>query len=178
MIEAACDVCGSPYVKKKRNQRYCSRPCYVKAWPINNRAKAAEKSRLRRLANPQWYESREPGYYRTYRSKLTSKKPWKYLFNSRRADARKKGLLFELDDNWAEARWTGRCEVTNIVFRQNGQKGPHPFSPSIDRIEPKLGYTKDNCRFVLWGCNAIKGTGTDSDMYEIALAISSVRMGL
>lgn len=177
-VEKLCDICGTAFVKTKRNARYCSPACYKKSWSINNREKAAEKSRLRRLANPSWYESREPGYYKTYRAKSTSKHPWKYLFNSRRRDAIAKKLPFDLDDDWARLRWNNKCEITGITFRQNGARGPHPFSPSLDRIIPTLGYIKTNCRFILWGCNALKGVGSDDDMYEIARAISSAHSDL
>jgi hypothetical protein len=50
--------------------------------------------------------------------------------------------------------------------------GPQPFSASLDKIEPSKGYTKNNSRFILWGCNALKGVGADEDMYAIALRIT------
>ena len=49
------------------------------------------------------------------------------------------------------------------------------FIPSIDRIDPKGGYTTDNCRFVLQGINAFKGQETDENMYRIAEALLSTR---
>lgn len=169
-----CGVCPTIFVKKMKSQLYCSRGCYVKAWPINNREKAAEKSRLRRLANPEWYAAREPGYHKAYRTKLLSKHPWKYLLTSARNRAIEKNIAFDLDDAWAKNRWTGCCEITGLPFQTNGERGPHPFSPSVDRKNAKLGYTKKNTRFVLWGCNAIKGVGTDADMFEIARALVRV----
>lgn len=169
-----CKICSTPFVKKMKSQLYCSRECYKKAWPINNREKAAKRSRLNRLKNPKWYEAREPGYQRTYRAKILSKKPWAYLLRSAHARAAEKNIEYALDDMWASARWIGRCEITEIAFRINGTRGPHPFSPSVDRKNPALGYTKENTRFVLWGCNAIKGVGSDTDMYEIARALVKV----
>lgn len=170
--EAPCDRCGKIFHRNKRHQRYCSEVCYAGAWAANNPEKNAERTRKRRASKPEWYAANEPKYYRTYRSKSLSKRPWKYLLNSRRSEAKKRNLAFDLTDEWAAARWTGCCEITGISFRPNGTKGPHPFSPSLDKIDPKLGYIKNNCRFILWGCNAIKGVGTDEDMFEIAKAIT------
>jgi len=173
-----CNVCSNIFVKKMKSQLYCSRGCYVKAWPINNRKKAAQKSKLRRLANPGWYAAREPGYARNNRKKTLEKRPWRYVFQSRRSDARIRNLVFTLTDEWCAARWTGKCELTGIEFRPNpAGKGPFPFSCSLDKIEPELGYTPENCRFILWGCNGLKGSGTDEDMYAIAKALTAARTG-
>lgn len=172
--DAICGLedCKTAFVKKKRNQRYCSHECYERAWRTNNRSAWNARSRQHRIENPDWHKEREPKYYKKYRAKLESSRPWDYLLRSRRNEAKIKNIPFNLTDEWACARWTGFCEITGIKFRLNGKKGPHPFSPSLDKIDPKKGYVQDNCRFILWGCNAIKGVGTDEDMYEIARAIT------
>lgn len=169
-----CGVCPNTFVKKMKSHLYCSRECYVKAWPINNRKKAAKRSRDRRQATPEWYRKHEPGYYRTYRGKQIIAKPWRYIFQSRRLAAQSKNIPFTITHEWCAARWTGRCELTNIEFIKNPSgSGPFPFSCTIDRIKPKLGYIPGNCRFVLWGCNGLKGSGTDKDMYTIAAALTA-----
>lgn len=169
--DRTCPICLNPFVQKKRHQRYCSASCYVKAWPRLNREANAATARRRRREKPEWYLEHEPIYASKYRSKLLSKKPWHYLLLSARSRAKEKGFEYDLTDEWASTRWNHHCEITGIKFRQNGKKGPHPFSPSIDRKDPTKGYTQDNTRFILWGCNAIKGVGTDADMFEIAKAI-------
>jgi len=170
---AKCQVCGEDFAPKMVSQKYCSRLCYKRSWAHNHRQKHNKRSRDRRRENPEWYREKEPQYTRTYRAKILSKFPWKYLLTSRRSDAKNRGLAFDLTNEWAAARWTGKCEITGIAFRANGTRGPHPFSPSLDKIDPSKGYVQDNCRFILWGCNAIKGVGTDADMYEIAKAITA-----
>jgi hypothetical protein len=45
------------------------------------------------------------------------------------------------------------------------------FSPSIDRIDPEIGYLETNCRFVLFAINGLKGRGTDADLFAIAHAL-------
>lgn len=71
---------------------------------------------------------------------------------------------------WATSAWTGKCALSGVEFRRGMGTGPSPFSPSIDRIIPSLGYTKGNCRFILHALNALKGAGTDEDALAIAKA--------
>lgn len=167
----SCDICGEPFVKTKSHQRYCSPDCYDGAWMKNNRDKHNARIRKRRKDKPEWYREHEPKYYKTYRSSQLLAMPWIYSFKSRQAEARLKDWPFDLTHEWAAARWTGRCEITNIPFQTNGKAGPWPFSPSLDKIDPIKGYTQSNSRFILWGCNAIKGVGTDADMCKIAKGI-------
>lgn len=93
---------------------------------------------------------------------------------SRRLAARDAGLPFDLTDEWAKARWTGCCELSGIEFQKNPNgHGPWPFSCTIDQIIPGKGYTQDNSRFVLMGCNGLKGIGTDAQVFFIAKALAS-----
>jgi hypothetical protein len=98
--------------------------------------------------------------------------PWLSLLYSAKDRAKKRGIEFSLTAEWAESCWAGRCAVTDLPFLI-GARGPGPksFSPSIDRIEPRKGYSPDNCRFVLMAVNALKGSTTEEDMYRIAEAI-------
>ena len=99
--------------------------------------------------------------------------PWSVLLKAAEWRARKKGIPFELTNEWAAERWTGFCEVTGIPFviKDRGEPGPKFWSPSIDQITPRAGYTPANCRFVLWAVNAFKGDGTDADMMLVAECI-------
>lgn len=126
----------------------------------------------RRERRAQWdanYERRRSELYHETRQRF----PWRNALNGSKVRAKKLSAAFDLDREWCEKRWTGRCEVTNIEFILSKERNPYIFSPSLDRIVPSLGYTKDNCRFVLHAVNALKGAGSDEDMYRIALAITS-----
>ena len=109
------------------------------------------------------------GYQRKAYKKSRKEKPWRILVDSAKLRAKKKNVPCSIDGAWAEARWNGYCELTGIPFATSGARSP--YSPSIDRRDPKLGYTKENCRFVLWAINAFKTDGTDTQMLEIARAL-------
>ena len=77
-----------------------------------------------------------------------------------------KDIEFSLTYEWfkEKAIKIGRCEVTGIQFDHSKPKvrgKSNPFGPSIDRVNPNLGYTPDNCRVVVWIHNRAKG---DDDM--------------
>ena len=171
--DAVCEICKKPFAKNKRHQLYCSNECYKKAWPILNREAHNVAQRRKRLKQPELFRNRGVIYAKRHRAKLTDSYPWAYLFKSRKTEAKQKGIPFELDNEWAAPLWVAGCAITGLPFQSNKQKGPWPFSPSIDQIKPGLGYTKENARFLLWGVNALKGAGTDEDMLTIAEAIVS-----
>lgn len=123
--------------------------------------------------NARYYETREE--QRPVRAeKLRQARkdnPPNLLFHSAKWRAKKKGLPFDLTLGYLRAEWTGRCAVTDLPFVTGETSGPKFFSPSLDRIDPKLGYVIGNVRFVLWAVNALKHDATDADMYAVAEAI-------
>lgn len=62
-----------------------------------------------------------------------------------------------LDYEWAWDKLVKqefKCEVTNQLFEWTARS---PLALSIDRIDPSIGYTKENVRFVCWWLNAAMG---------------------
>lgn len=105
--------------------------------------------------------------------------PWVGLVKGAKERAKKRGLPFDLTLEWAQARWTGSCELTGIPFRTDERGcGPKVYAASVDQITAKAGYTRDNCRFVLWAVNALKHDGTDADMYLIASALLNTKYSI
>lgn len=100
--------------------------------------------------------------------------PWGPILNSAKTRSLHRNKPFNLTDDWAIDRWTGKCELTGIPFVL-GSNTRTLYSPSLDQIKPGAGYTTDNCRFILWCINAMKDTGTDEDVYRVAQAIVDSR---
>lgn len=64
------------------------------------------------------------------------------------------------------------CALSGLPFQNSEFPGhPCPFSPSIDRVKPELGYTPGNVRLILNALNAMKGAGSDEDMKTIIKAL-------
>jgi hypothetical protein len=129
----------------------------------------------KKLSDMAWYEANKTkavatGSHNYHKRRITE--PWAVLLMAARSRAKKRNQPFDLTHDWARSRWTGRCEVSGLHFAigMRGKSG-HIFAPSIDKIIPSKGYTKDNCRFVLFAVNALKHDGSDDDMYRIASAI-------
>lgn len=88
------------------------------------------------------------------------------ITNARRR-AKIKGLDFDLDVAWFEAKLgAGRCEISGLTFDYTDLA----LAPSIDRIDSRLGYTKSNCRVILYCLNAFKGSMDDEKCRQIARA--------
>ena len=84
--------------------------------------------------------------------------------------AMKDGLPFDLTVEWIEERILDGCPLSGMQFDLSPGM-VNPFSPSVDRVKNHLGYTQDNCRVIIYGLNALKGTGTDADLLNISKVV-------
>lgn len=80
------------------------------------------------------------------------------LIATARTRARKRGIEFDLHQHVADIQNridVGVCEITGVKFDLS--PGRKFNSPSLDRINPKLGYVHSNVRVVLNLMNAAMG---------------------
>lgn len=97
----------------------------------------------------------------------------KVLIAHARLRAGKKGLAFELDIDWAaKAIISGKCEVTGLAFDLSLTGERNLYGPSLDRVEPSKGYTKENTKVVLFGYNACKNTATEDEARDFFCKVS------
>jgi len=95
------------------------------------------------------------------------------LLNYAKDRAKRYDLPFDLDKEFVlEKLNNGRCELTDLPFsKQLSQKrGRNPMTPSLDRINPKLGYVKSNVRLICFGLNAALGDWGESIYVKLATA--------
>lgn len=94
------------------------------------------------------------------------------------SDAKKRALKRERDfnvelENIQAIIEEGTCQLTGLKFDlspgQNGRQ--NAYAPSIDRIDSKKGYTKENTRVVLWAVNSALHDHGESVMLPILEAI-------
>ncbi len=88
--------------------------------------------------------------------------------------AKKKGLPYNLTKEFVVSKLKiGICPVTGLSFdmtmRPLGERSQ--LVPTIDRKDPKIGYTIDNCQVVCWLYNRAKGDGTHADVMKLAEAL-------
>lgn len=78
------------------------------------------------------------------------------LMSAARIRAARDGWAFDLDLDWVKRKiYAGTCEVSGLPFdlRPPTRSAKNPFAPSIDRKNNDRGYTKRNCRAILWCLN-------------------------
>jgi hypothetical protein len=143
----------------------------VKKYRTTEKGKAAAKrAEEKRKTNPE-----RLAYRQRYLASINGR-----AYNLRRGAkqrASKLGLPFDLSVDWVRKRINdGICEVTKLPFTlvteetYNTTNNMQPLSPSIDRIDPKLGYVESNCRIVCCIFNMCKHHWKDSDVLNFAKA--------
>jgi len=98
----------------------------------------------------------------------------KKILNGVKSRAKEKNMPFNLNYEWVEVHARNGCEMTGIPFDFSNPKNGNRINahaPSVDRINPTKGYTKDNCRMVCWLYNSAKSYYTDKDVFNMAKAL-------
>lgn len=77
---------------------------------------------------------------------------------SARKRSREFGREFTLTPKWALEQLecnNFHCPLSGVAFLPTHDSGSfrNPFAPSIDRLDPKGGYTPDNCRIIILALN-------------------------
>jgi hypothetical protein len=95
----------------------------------------------------------------------------RYLQNAR-SRAKRDNVPFNLTLQDLEKIATDQCPVFHTPFvwgtSKLGKGKTRPDSPTLDRIEPELGYVRGNVAFLSYRANRIKDNGTMQDHYAIA----------
>lgn len=150
------------------------RSAAVKKWCHDNPERHAENVRRWKERNPgrhaayakRWHAKNPTAVYE-WQHNDKKKNPAKYLLRITKGRASRLGLKFELTHDWITKKLTaGKCEQTGIGFRLFDSV-KHPFSPSIDRKNPKEGYTIKNCQMVCAMYNLAKNAWSDSDVWKM-----------
>lgn len=99
------------------------------------------------------------------------------LTNVARFRAKKRLISFDLEPSDIQRRIDlGSCEMSGIPFDLSKPRGWN--APSLDRIDSRKGYTKENVRVVLYAINVMANTWGTDKILEIASAISSKRKAI
>jgi len=119
-----------------------------------------EQERKRRLSNPTRSAEQRKEWRKNNRGSA--------LVSSARCRARDANLDFDLDaENIQHRIDIGRCELTGLPFDLEDPMS----SPSLDRIDPTLGYVKTNVRVVLTMVNIMMNRWGPEKVIQVAEAM-------
>lgn len=92
------------------------------------------------------------------------KRPGYWIFKNAQYRAKKHGLPFDLV--WADIKIPDVCPVLGIpIIMEEGQRSWN--SPSIDRLVPERGYTKENIRVISMRANTLKSDAAISEIRAV-----------
>lgn len=119
---------------------------YKQKWYSENKDKILEEGKIRYLKNREnRLKLARDNYY-------NEDKIFSHLLRRAKSRSKEMNISFDLDFNFIENLYTKqnkKCAITYIDFSFNKEETfRRPFVPSIDRVNSKLGYTKDNVRLV------------------------------
>jgi hypothetical protein len=84
--------------------------------------------------------------------------------------ARNRLKEYDLDEEYLDSIWNGKCAITGIDIQLKQGKS-NLLTASLDRIDSSKGYVKGNVQFVCYGINLAKNSFTDKDVLEFVRQI-------
>lgn len=114
-------------------------------------------------------------YYRNRDTLLDTKHNFKirspemYILNGTRSRAKERGIDFNLDLKDIVIPET--CPICQIPLKYSSKRTNN--TPSIDRINNSLGYTKGNVRVISWRANRLKSNITKEEVSRLNDYLSS-----
>lgn len=88
--------------------------------------------------------------------------------------AEKLKVDFDLDISFVFEKLKQVCPRTGLPFVigvGSNYSNRHPQVPSVDKINPTLGYTKDNVQIVCWWYNCAKQRYSDQEVLKLCKAV-------
>lgn len=156
-----------------------------KAWRERNPEHAKQYARAYYARNREKMIARAEDYRRSpdfapRRAAYLSKTFAHRLFRSARNRAIARGEDFEITPEWIQCRLDlGVCEATGLHFdfeRTTKGKFLCARAPSLDRKNPGLGYTPDNCWVVCLQVNLAKSEWGMEALLEVSRALSAAQL--
>ena len=153
--------------KQREYRANPERKAEINAWRRTRAAQPENRAKVRE-ANKKWRDEKtEHGLTKSieWQRERRKRKPADYLLFDAKRRATKKGVPYGVSKaehaRIARVITNGVCELSGLPFASL-EGTANPWSPSIDRIKPELGYVDGNVRVVVWALNmAMAGWGFD-----------------
>jgi len=137
-----CVTCQEEFTQNRPWQKYCSKKCKSNGWYFENTDKA-----------------------RASKAKAAG------ILSRVKSRAKKNEIPFDLTIE--DIVIPTECPILGIPLEFNqGRQGYFANSPSVDRIDPKKGYTKGNVRVISARANLLKNDATSA---ELTLILEDLR---
>lgn len=160
ILDKRCSRCGevkpvSEFSKNRsqKNGLACQCKTCVKEY------QEANVDKIRKQKNA--YAARKKEYYKEYRKANVDA----FILSQIKARAKKKGLDFSLE--LKDIQGVAHCPVFGYRLKR-GEGKAVPTSPSVDRIDPSKGYTKDNIQILSQRANAMKQDASPEELILFA----------
>lgn len=136
---------------KRNDCKNCSNKCKQQYY-INNKEKIKRKVKKWAQSNKEQRKEVQKKYNNTIKGRLIK------TMKAAHSRAKINNLTYNLDTDFLLELWVkqnGKCALTKIEFELINKTNfiSNPFAPSIDKINPKQGYTKNNVRLVCVAVN-------------------------
>lgn len=147
--------------KSDRSEYYKN---YYKKMSPEKKKERAEKLKARRQTHGDLMRKQARESYHRNKHKYSLTREYS-LWKGSRARASKKGISHDIEPT--DIFIPEFCPVLGINLRKDN-KTQQDDSPSLDRIDPSLGYVKGNICVISWRANNIKSFGTSEEHRKIA----------
>lgn len=98
--------------------------------------------------------------------RVQEQKPEVKMWRRAKSRARSKGLAFDIEKS--DVIIPDFCPILGIPLVVHEGSGAWPDSPSLDRIKPELGYTKENVWVISQMANQMKGPAKEDELLAFA----------
>lgn len=166
-ICSTCMVEKSVFDFTKNNAAKDKLQYKCKACDLDYQTKRREENRLKMLDYSRKYQTKKRKEF-DYRLQM--------LLNASRQRSKKKSrennlTIQDIKDAFPK---DGLCPIFGIKMAF-GNVGFRENSPSIDRLDSKKGYTRDNIQIISWKANRIK---KDASIEELELILAYMKQGM
>jgi len=135
---------------------------------IKQRAKDRyEANKKRCLEQNKAWKAANPEKFKESQTKWLNKHPMYTYYRNAKRRAKEAGVPFDI--HYTDIVIPDCCEASGVEFDLTNRE----LSPSLDRINPALGYTKDNIAIITLRMNRLKNDGTADEHETIANYIRS-----
>ena len=141
------------------------------------RAYATPDGRKRLKANATRWRTSENGRARISEAEARRRRadPVKAMYRSLAGRAKRANISFELSLECVRELTAGMvCSATGLPLSWEWSgPGKNPWAPSVDRLEPHLGYVESNIRITCWAYNLARSNWSDEIVRVLARGVVS-----